>query len=84
MGIGDQTDYLTMNICNLCLCVFTGVCVCRVMDRVTLAESVVQQILHFVEPFELKDSEKCSENLQVGHVVLLYLSISVISPSLMV
>lgn len=54
MGLRDQTDNLTKNICNLCLCVClcvcSGECVCSMVDLVTLAESgrVVLQIIHLV------------------------------------
>lgn len=39
----DQTDNLTMDICNLCtsvfVCVFSGKCVCSMIDYLTLGES---------------------------------------------
>lgn len=54
MGLRDQTDNLTKNICNLslCVCMCVRFCewVCSIIDCVTLAESgrVVLQVIHLV------------------------------------
>lgn len=48
MGLRDQTDNLSKNICNLCLCVRFGGCVCSMIDSVPLAESVGLQVINLV------------------------------------